>query len=112
MPRSCPDAPLIAVVPKPPPHLDIPTALWVRCTRLQQSIAARPRVGVRRERLVIGAKRNRKVGHPLFAVMAALVLAVALAACEGAGDDDEGADSDEPVVVGASLPLTGPLSVP
>jgi branched-chain amino acid transport system substrate-binding protein len=35
-----------------------------------------------------------------------------LTACEGAGSDDEGGDTDEPVVVGASLPLTGPLSVP
>ncbi|HEX2129861.1 MAG TPA: amino acid ABC transporter substrate-binding protein [Solirubrobacterales bacterium] len=38
--------------------------------------------------------------------------ALTLAACEGAGDDDDEANSDEPVVVGASLPLTGPLSVP
>lgn len=43
----------------------------------------------------------------------ALVLAMAVAsACEGAGSSDDEADSDEPVVVGASLPLTGPLAVP
>ena len=43
---------------------------------------------------------------------ASLAAALTLAACEGAGDDSDEANSDEPVVVGASLPLTGPLSVP
>jgi len=44
---------------------------------------------------------------------ATIAAALTLAACEGASDDSsDDAGSDEPVVVGASLPLTGPLSVP
>ncbi|MCD6013941.1 MAG: branched-chain amino acid transporter substrate-binding protein [Solirubrobacterales bacterium] len=62
---------------------------------------------------MIGSKRNRRThSRRWIAVVAALSLALTFAACEGAGDDDESAESDEPVVVGASLPLTGPLSVP
>lgn len=51
-------------------------------------------------------------GRRLLVVMLVVGLAGFLAACEGAGSDDDEASSDEPVVIGASLPLTGPLSVP
>jgi branched-chain amino acid transport system substrate-binding protein len=54
---------------------------------------------------------SNRVRRFLTAAAAATLVAATLAACEGAGDDEE-ASSDEPVVVGASLPLTGPLSVP
>ena len=47
----------------------------------------------------------------MLAALVVAALGLTLGACDPAGDDDE-AESDEPVVIGASLPLTGPLSVP
>lgn len=44
-------------------------------------------------------------------IAAAVALAVVLAACESASDKKE-ANSDEPVKIGASLPLTGMFSIP
>ncbi len=55
------------------------------------------------------------MSHPLFRRGAALamtgVLATTLAACGGGGDSG-GSDSDEPIRIGSSLPLTGEFSQP
>lgn len=61
---------------------------------------------------MIEAKRIGNVSRFTWAAILAIALAVTFAACEGAGSDDDDANSDDPVVIGASLPLTGPLSVP
>ena len=60
----------------------------------------------------MGPKNTGRTASRWIAALTALLLAVVLSACEGAGSDDETTGSDEPIVVGASLPLTGPLSVP
>jgi branched-chain amino acid transport system substrate-binding protein len=59
--------------------------------------------------------RRRWTRRPLAAVSAATALALTLAACgsDGGGSSSGGgADSDEPVVIGISLPLTGDFSQP
>ena len=58
------------------------------------------------------SKQTGRFARVVWAVLLAVALSALFAACEGAGSDDDEANSDEPIVIGASLPLTGPLSVP